>query len=143
MAGEINSVLDRLTEWLSEGKTLRDFSRQDGNPCKSLIYRMIESSDDDTRGRIARAREEGEDAIAQECLEIADDARNDWMETKQGKALDAEHVQRSKLRIETRLKLLAKWNPKKYGEKVDMNLGGQAGNPIQAAVTVEFVRPKE
>lgn len=48
--------------------------------------------------------------------------------------MNTEHVQRSKLRIETRLKLLAKWNPKKWGEKVDLNHGGQADNPIKTLV---------
>jgi len=34
-----------------------------------------------------------------------------------------------KLQIETRLKLLAKWNPKKYGEK--LALAGDAENPLK------------
>lgn len=72
---------------------------------------------------IARARLLGFDVIADECLEIADDARNDWMERQgddgdAGYVLNGEHVQRSKLRIETRLKLLAKWDPKRYGDRV-------------------------
>ena len=35
---------------------------------------------------------------------------------------DREVTSRSKLRVETRLKLLAKWNPKKYGEKVALDV---------------------
>ena len=70
----------------------------------------------------------GMDAIAEECLEIADDGTNDWVTRKLGNAevevLNAEHVQRSKLRIETRLKLLAKWNPKKWGDRIT-----HAGDP--------------
>lgn len=80
--------------------------------------------------RFAQARELGQDFIAEECLEIADDASNDWMEKidKDGMAvgwqLNGDHVQRSKLRIETRLKLLAKWNPKKYGNRVGVDHQG-------------------
>jgi hypothetical protein len=51
------------------------------------------------------------------------------METEHGPRLNAEHVQRSKLRIETRLKLLAKWNPKKYGERVAV--AGDADSPLK------------
>jgi len=40
--------------------------------------------------------------------------------------IDGEHVSRSKLRIETRLKLLACWDPKRYGAKA----AGDAENPI-------------
>lgn len=84
--------------------------------------------------RIAHARELGEEAIAQECLDIADTAKNDWMEAHGkddvGYKLNGEHIQRSKLRIETRLKLLAKWNPRKWGDKVDLNHGVQPENPL-------------
>jgi hypothetical protein len=67
-------------------------------------------------------------------MEIADDSRNDYIDRLNsdgeviGKQLDAEHVQRSKLRIETRLKLLAKWNPKRYGDK--MTLAGDPDAPL-------------
>ena len=33
---------------------------------------------------------------------------------------DSEHVQRSKLRVETRLKLLAKWDPRRYGDRLQL-----------------------
>jgi hypothetical protein len=88
--------------------------------------------------RIAHARELGEEAIAAECLNIADNAANDWMEAHGqddvGYKLNGEHIQRSKLRIETRLKLLAKWNPRKWGEKVDLNHGVQPENPLATLV---------
>lgn len=82
---------------------------------------------------IARARLLGFDVIAEECLEIADDARNDWMERRgedgdAGYVLNGEHVQRSKLRIETRLKLLAKWDPKRYGDRVTTDLTSSDGS---------------
>ena len=72
-------------------------------------------------GRFGRAREKGEEAIAAECLDIADDTSQDMIDTAYGPRLNTEHVQRSKLRIETRLKLLAKWNPKKWGDKLDVD----------------------
>lgn len=76
------------------------------------------------------ARDLGFDAIAHECLAIADDARNDWMVGKEGGfVLDHEHVQRSKIRIETRLKLLAKWDPRRYGERV--TLAGDKEAPLE------------
>jgi hypothetical protein len=41
-----------------------------------------------------------------------------------------------KLRIETRLKLLAKWNPKKYGDKVQV--GGDAENPLKVEADISI-----
>ena len=40
-----------------------------------------------------------------------------------------------KLQIETRLKLLAVWDPKRYGNK--MQIGGDGGDPIKIKAQVE------
>lgn len=72
----------------------------------------------------ARARDLGFDAIAADTLTIADDDSRDWEMIRDneghvtGIKVDGEHVTRSKLRIDTRLKLLAKWDPKRYGDKL-------------------------
>jgi hypothetical protein len=64
------------------------------------------------------ARDMGYDAIAADCLEIADDGSRDYMTLADGREVpDHDHISRSKLRIETRMKLLAKWDPKRYGDK--------------------------
>ena len=125
--------VEEIIEWVSEGKPLREYCRQEGKPPFRTVYNWLEK-DKEFMARFAHARDLGEDVIAQECLEIADDGTNDWMETydKDGDAigwkLNGEHVQRSKLRIETRLKLLAKWNPKKYGDRT--TLAGDPDNPL-------------
>ena len=115
-----------IIEGLSEGIPLRQLCRLHGIS-KSTVYNWIEA-DEEFAGRIARARELGFDQIAEEALEIADDSRNDWVVREDGddgeadaNRLNHEHVSRSKLRIETRLKLLAKWDPKRYGDKLDVN----------------------
>jgi hypothetical protein len=100
--------------------------------------------DEDLSAHIARAREMGYDNIAEECLDIADNAKNDWMDREQinprtkkveiVRVVVAEHIQRSKLRIETRLKLLAKWKPEKYGEKTVIT-GDANGAPIKTEET--------
>lgn len=93
-------------------------------PSYGTIYNW-EKKDPEFAERIACARDIGEEVLAQECLAIADDGTNDYMEETHGDDEDSswrfngENVQRSRLRIETRLKLLAKWNPKKYGEKLE------------------------
>lgn len=103
---------------------------------RTTIYDKRDS-DKEFAERLARARELGEDALAEETLEIADDGSNDWMERRRedgstDEVLNHEHVQRSKLRIETRLKLLAVWNPRKFGSKVDLTSGGEALNAALA-----------
>lgn len=142
-------VADEVVAWIAEGKTLREFCRQNGKPSYGTIYDWQEK-DAEFASRIARAREQGEDVIAQECLEIADDGTNDWeqRQAKNGSTYDVvnpEVVARSRLRVDTRLKLLAKWNPRKFGDKVENYISAPDGGPVQHSVAITFVnsKPKE
>lgn len=106
---------------ISKGETLTAICEELHMPSRVSIHNWM---DNDLRfaREYAKARADGYDRLADECLQIADDATNDFMDTEHGPQLNKEHVQRSKLRIETRLKLLAKWDPKRYGEKTTMDL---------------------
>lgn len=69
----------------------------------------------------ACAREDGFDAIAQECLAIADEKSNDDKMTENGVIVaNSEWITRSRLRVETRLKLLSKWS-KRYSDKLEFD----------------------
>lgn len=76
----------------------------------------------------ARAREEGFDALAAQCIEIADNEEHDWALTKKGPIVNEVAIGRARLQVDTRLKLLAKWYPAKYGEKVDVTTAGESMN---------------
>jgi hypothetical protein len=137
---ERQGILAALEAWIAEGKTLREFCRQEGNPSWQRIYAWL-GEDSAFADRIARARELGEEAIAQECLAIADtpqmgeETKTDedgYVETKRGDMLG-----HRKLQIETRLKLLAKWNPKKWGEKVGLEHSGPDGAKLEFIVKVD------
>lgn len=124
------SVAAEILERISNGEPLRAILRSDPErfPGKSQWYAWM-AEDDDLKARFVQAREEGADAIAEECLEIADDGTNDYRVGKDGLVFDSEHVQRSKLRIHTRLQLLAKWFPQRYGDSV--TLRGDPKNPLE------------
>lgn len=79
------------------------------------------------RSMYAQAKCEQLEFLAEEILEIADDARNDWMEhhdRNTGESswkLNGEHVQRSRLRIDTRKWLACKLVPRVYGDSNNNN----------------------
>ncbi|MFK71330.1 DNA packaging protein [Salmonella enterica] len=108
---------------LAEGESLRSVCRDDGMPSKQAVLRWL-ARNESFRAQYVRAKEEGAEAIAEELFDIADDGTNDWMEKldKDGEAigyqLNGEHVQRSKLRIDTRKWYLSKIMPKKYGDRI-------------------------
>lgn len=109
---------------------MRELCREKGVG-KSAVYEWI-ADDEELSGRIARARDVGYDELAEQTLEIADE-----------KPKDAVEVQHAKLRIETRLKLLAKWDPRRYGDKMETTLQGPNGGPIQSAQVVMGVKAED
>lgn len=121
-----------ICEWISLGNTLRQWCR-DNDIHYSTVYLWMEK-DKDFAQRFAHAREVGHDAIADECLEIIDtepELAESWSSMGGSKHRDSAHVGWLKNRAEMRLKLLAKWNPKKYGDKTMTEVTGADGGAIQ------------
>lgn len=129
---------------LENGETLRQICKTEGYPTHSTVIEWQEG-DPDFADRYARARRDGLDALAEEMIEIADDATNDFMtrtsETGVNKVLDAEHVNRSRLRIDARKWLLSKLRPDKYGDMERVQVTGAAGGPVQTEHVIRFVEP--
>jgi hypothetical protein len=69
---------------------------------------------------IAHARDLGWDAIAHKARATA-----------RGSGDSKGDIQRDKLIIDTDLKLLAKWDPKRYGDKIQNEITGKDGGPIE------------
>ena len=124
-----DGMSDEIVEWISTGKTLRDYCRQEGKPNWRTVYLWIEK-DKDFATRIACAREMGHDAIAEDTLQIID-TEPERIVSDSGVRYDSAFVQWKKNQVELRLKLLAKWNPKKYGDKTSTEVTGADGGPIQ------------
>lgn len=126
-------LADEIVERISEGETLSEICREKYMPNRSTVYDWMNENEEFSQ-RIARAREEGYEVLLDECKEIADAPNR--VNTITG-ASDAVEIQHRKLQIETRLKLLAKWNPKKYGDKVDVTSNGEKVAPVVLQVSSE------
>lgn len=93
---------------------------------------------------IAGAREAGFDRIALDALAIADNTEQDTILTDKGSEIpNSEWISRSKLRVETRLKLLAKWDPKRYGERMAQEISGPNGGPVTVAPALQLTDEQE
>jgi hypothetical protein len=100
-------------------------------PAWTAIYAWA-AQDKALSERIAQAREQGYDAIAEDLLAIADTPLMGETETSSANGLTItrqDMLGHRKLQIETRLKLLAKWNPKKYGDR--QILAGDKDSPVE------------
>lgn len=130
-------LADAICERLAAGESLVRICAGDGFPSETTVYRWLQTNPA-FRDKYAQAREVQAERMADEILEIADDASNDWMVRytngggdAPGWALNGEHVQRSRLRIDSRKWLMSKMLPKKYGDKVQQELTGADGGPVQ------------
>jgi len=118
-----------ILEWIQEGRPLRAYCRLTGSPNWRTVYDWLEK-DAEFAALFARARDAGADAIAEEALEILDQVP-ERVDGEGGGRYDAAFVTWQRNRAEYRLKLLSKWNPKKYGEKLDLGVSGNAGLSIR------------
>ena len=129
-------IAQQMCELLSEGIPLRQICREnEGFPAWRTVYDWMKR-DLDLSTAIAHARDIGCDAIAEDCLRIADTPllgeevteSEDEEGTKKVTIKKVDMLGHRKLQIETRLKLLAKFNPKKYGDRVTH--AGDDENPV-------------
>lgn len=119
------------------GMTLRQVCRMPGMPSRTSFHMFVNCEDQSLAAlraeRLARARGLGLEMIAEEVVDIVDDGSNDWIERETDGAtvmeLDREHIARSKLRAEMRLKLLAVWEPTRYGAR--LNHADADGKPLR------------
>ncbi len=77
---------------------------------------------------------------ALEALEIADDGSKDTTTrtTRSGEEYDApdhEWIARSKLRVDTRLRLIGKFAPSRFGEASKIEMTGKDGAPLGSEIT--------
>jgi hypothetical protein len=113
-----------ICEWITTGKTLREWCRNNGIHYSTVYLWM--GKDKEFAQRFAEAREIGTDCIADDALEIIDTKPE--MTGGDNPKYDSAHVAWLRNRAEYRLKLLAKWNPKKYGDRT--TLAGDPDNPL-------------
>lgn len=100
--------------------------------------RLWRNKDDDFDQAIARAREYGEDRIAASCLSELEREAEYAIGPKGGRSVDSGEVALRRVRIDGRLKLLAKWNPKRWGEKIQQEVSGPDGKPIPVATSIDL-----
>jgi len=94
-------MAEAILDWVAGGRTLLSFSQQPGHPARRTIYGWI-VKDHAFGARFRSARQVGFEALLDQCLEIADAPCPEGCTVRR-------HVQRQRLRIVARLKVLSCW----------------------------------
>lgn len=99
-------MVEEIATRLAAGEPLAVICRDEHMPGLRTVYNWT-TADKELSAHIAHAREAGEEAIAASCLGIADDTTDEPASRK--------------VRVWTRLELLKRWNPDKWGDKVKVD----------------------
>ena len=120
-----DTVVEVICEGLSRGVPLEELCRGEGMPAARTVHDW-KRADADIAAPIARAREIGADAIAQRLRLTA----RGFGPAQGGESTG--DVARDKLICDTDLKLLAKWFPASYGDRVALtNARGDGDATLQ------------
>ena len=117
-------VIEEVLSRIAQGETLAALGRELGFHPQSWADRM--RADEGLAVAYAHARDVGADALAEQALELID-AEPARVEGR----VDAGHVAWRRAQVDTRLKLLACWNPKKYGQKQQVDVGNKEGETLK------------
>lgn len=122
----------------AEGQSITEIAKRPDMPARKDILRWIaEHPEFDVM--IDNAKAAYVDALAEECLTIANNDGEDFVK-EQGKfgedifKFDRDAIQRSKLKIDTRLKLIEKWAPARYGKARAGSAAG-SGQAVPSALS--------
>lgn len=124
-----NAILDGL----ANGIPLTTICRKKGMPGTSTVFRW-EAEDETFRDNITRAREKSADFYSHQIIEIADEKPTHEVPDPDGGVsvrIDPAGIQRNKLRIETRIKMMQMLKRKTYGDKSTVALTGEDGGPVK------------
>lgn len=124
-------LVDAICLRIASGESLRNICKDDKFPAMSTVLLWVSDgkhlnfSEQYNQACSVRA-----EVLFEESLEIADDTSKDYVtkENSDGseyEVINTEHIQRSRLRVDTRKWYLSKVLPKKFGDKLDMTSGGE------------------
>ncbi len=103
------ALADKVCELIMDGYSLRRIEAEQGMPTRLNILKWLRENEK-FQTQYARAREEQADVLAEEIIDIADTKTDD--------------PQRSRLMVDTRKWYAGKLRPKKYGDKLEHEHGG-------------------
>lgn len=121
---------------MERGRTLGDICQPDELPSRTTVNRWRDDDVDGFSVKFQHARRKQAEAWVENALDIADDNSNDVIQrsvvdgtnTKVEQLSHPAAVQRSKLRVEARLRVAAMMHPEIYGARAQVNLN--VTNPI-------------
>lgn len=119
-------IADQICERLSTGEPLAKICTDDEMPGYSTVRRW-EDENHQFRALSIRARIDGTHYMADDCIRIADDPMLEPADKR--------------VRVDTRLRLIGKWNRKVYGDHT--TVAGDPDAPLETRVDLSGLNPEQ
>jgi hypothetical protein len=128
-------IAEQLLAELATGRTIEEICSEPDMPGMTSVYGWIRHDHDGFRVRYWEARQIACYAWLEQMPGIVDDRRNDWIAQRNEDGstdtiLDPDRVNRAKLRIKTRWRMLKIMAPKAFGHRPDGHAPPRADNGL-------------
>lgn len=130
-------IITHVLAEVASGRSVASILEEDEGLCSNTCFWRWHFEDEELRGNLALARDNGVEARLEEALRIADTPMLGTIETDkmvsggEGGPVPFTEIKREdmlahrKLQVETRFKLAQMLKPKTYGAKLDVTSGGK------------------
>lgn len=133
-------LADKICDRIARGESVLRICKDPEMPAQSTVYLwLLNENNKEFSEKYAQARNSQAEVLFDELLDIADDGTNDYVsklneDGTETEMYNAEHVNRSRLRVDTRKWYLSKVLPKKYGDKMDFTSGGKEIKSVNVSI---------
>jgi hypothetical protein len=119
---------------MASGETLQSICRDDHMPHAHTVRTWVIRGDPEFLELYTRARQAQAWKWSEDIIEISDDISKDYCQDETGNwRPDHDHINRAKLRVESRRWFVSRVLPRIFGDNVSHEHTGQGGGPIQLA----------
>jgi alanyl-tRNA synthetase len=142
-------ICERIaTTELGMEQVLAEIKKQDGSAPNAVTIWRWQEAHEEFRKESARARRMQAELLHDRAqLAAQQPLIGEITETVEGpkgsetRVRVADNVERSKLIVQTLLKRAGQLDAKKYGDKLQAEMSGEGGGPIQMSIAVRFIEP--
>jgi hypothetical protein len=131
------AICNEILQRISDGEFLTTITKSKKEMPHQTVWLDWCQADEALAIAYAKARECGENAIAEKAYEIIDEPPLTY-KTDGGTRMDAASVAHQRNRVWGRLQMLAKFNPKRWGDKVDLTTDGKAFGTMSEMTDAEL-----
>jgi len=128
-------IIKKICDEIEAGESVAEICRQDGMPKRKTVYQWL-AKYPDFMEKYRASKMAGVEALVDQMMDIANDASEDFkrdddgcvlLDKKGNRVIDGEHVQRSRLKIDTIKWVATKLVPRLYGDKTQVEHTGEVG----------------